>query len=69
MTIYDQWGILKFKRVMIGLVFAAAYLVGAFGGGLLLYDLSSNTHDASVEAAITGAFVFGPIAALVGFVI
>lgn len=54
---------------MIGLVFAAAYLVGAFGGGLLLYDLSSNTHDASVEAAITGAFVFGPIAALVGFVI
>ena len=42
------------------------YAVGAFGGGYLVFLLSSNTHDRSVEAAMTGAFIFGPLAALVG---
>jgi hypothetical protein len=42
------------------------YALGAFGGGLLVSVLSSNTHDRSVEAAMTGAFVLGPLAAVVG---
>ena len=42
------------------------YVAGAFGGGFLIGQLSSNTHDPSVEAAMTGAFVTGPIGALLG---
>jgi hypothetical protein len=39
-------------------------LVGLFGGMLLTEVFSSNTHDTSVEAAMTGTFVFGPLMAL-----
>ncbi len=46
----------------------AGYLVGAFGGGLLIDALSANTHDRSVEAAMTGAFVSGPLGAVVGLI-
>jgi hypothetical protein len=46
-----------------------AYLLGAVGGGTLVSLLSSNTHDRSMEAAMTGAFVLGPLAGLVGFVV
>ena len=57
------------RRVGIGVLWAVpAYLVGAFGGGFLISLLSSNTHDRSVEAAMTGAFVLGPLAGLIGFV-
>jgi len=31
--------------------------------------LSSNTHDKSMEAAMTGAFYTGPLAAVLGFVL
>ena len=41
------------------------YLVGLFGEMLLTEVFSSNTHDTSVEAAMTGAFVFGPLMALI----
>lgn len=41
------------------------YLVGLFGGMLLIETFSSNTHDKSVEAAMTGAFVFGPLMAVI----
>jgi hypothetical protein len=44
-----------------------AYLVGAVGGGLLLYGVSGNQHDRALEASMTGAFLFGPVAAIVGF--
>jgi hypothetical protein len=39
-----------------------------FGGGSLVSLLSSNTHDRSVEAAMTGAFVVGLLVGLVGCV-
>ncbi len=39
------------------------YLVGLFGGLLLIETVSSNTHDKSMEAAMTGAFIFGPLVA------
>ena len=57
------------RRLGIGLLCAVAgYLLGAFGGGFLVSVFSSNQHDRSVEAAMTGAFVIGPLAAIVGFV-
>ena len=57
------------KRLAVGLLCGVlGYLIGAVGGGLLVSLLSSNTHDRSVEAAMTGAFVFGPLLAIVGFV-
>jgi hypothetical protein len=58
------------RRVGFGVLWAIpAYLVGAFGGGFLVSLLSSNTHDRSVEAAMTGAFVFGPLTGLIGFIV
>ena len=46
----------------------AGYLIGAFGGGWLVTKLSSNAHDHSTEAAMTGAFVCGPALALIAFI-
>ena len=58
------------RRVLFGFLFAVpSYLLGAFGGGYAVSLLSSNQHDRSVEAAMTGAFVLGPLAAILGFVI
>ena len=58
------------RRFGFGCLWAIpAYLLGALGGGALVSLLSSNTHDRSVEAAMTGAFVLGPLAGLVGFVV
>lgn len=48
------------------------YIVGAVFGGLAIAGLSSNTHDLSIEAAMTGAFVTGPatgILAVLGYLI
>ena len=58
------------RRFGFGVLWAVpAYLVGAFGGGYLVSLLSSNTHDRSMEAAMTGAFVLGPLSAFAGFVV
>lgn len=58
------------RRFGVGVLWGIpAYLVGAFGGGYLVSVSSSNSHDGSVEAAMTGAFVLGPLAGLIGFVI
>jgi hypothetical protein len=58
------------KTLTLSLLAAvASYLVGAFGGGWLVSVLSTNQHDRGVEAAMTGAFIFGPLAAAAAFVI
>jgi hypothetical protein len=58
------------RRVLFGFLYAVpAYVAGAFGGGYAVSLLSSNQHDRSVEAAMTGAIVFGPLAAIIGFAI
>ena len=46
----------------------AGYLIGAFGGGWLVTKFSSNAHDRGTEAAMTGAFVYGPALALIAFI-
>ena len=44
----------------------AGYLVGAFGGGWLV-SMFSSASDRSTEAAMTGAFVYGPAVACAAF--
>ena len=54
----------KIIAAVVGL--AAGYAVGAGIGAGMIALLSSNTHDKSVEIAMTAAFVTGPLGALVG---
>jgi hypothetical protein len=57
------------KRFGIALLWAVGgYLAGAFGGGWLVTQFSSNMHDRSVEAAMSGAFFFGPVLAVAAFI-
>jgi hypothetical protein len=57
------------RRLGFGLLFALAGLVlTAIASYFLIMALSSNVHDRSVEAAMTSAFFFGPIGAVVGFI-
>lgn len=58
------------KIFLISLLIAvAAYLIAAVGGYFLITKLSSNTHDRSMEATMTAAFVLGPIAAIIAFIV
>jgi len=58
------------KRFGFGLLGAiAGYVVVGVLGYFLIGQLSSNTHDRSLEAAMTSAFVLGPLGAVVGFVL
>jgi hypothetical protein len=45
------------------------YIGGLFGGIVLVEAFSSNRHDRSMEAAMTGAFVIGPFMALVAVIV
>lgn len=53
-----------FLKAILGLVLGA--VIGAFAVGGLVQLLSSNTHDKSLEVAMTGAFVGGPLGAICG---
>jgi hypothetical protein len=57
------------RRIGVGVLWGfVGYLCGAFGGGWLVTQMSSNTHDLGMEAAMTGAFVFGPLVGLIAFI-
>ena len=57
------------KRFGIGVLCAfGGYLITAFAGYFLIDLFSSNVHDRSVEAAMTSAFVLGPLGAVIAFV-
>ncbi len=57
------------KRFGIGILgLVAGYLLFAFAGYFLVEALSSNVHDRSLEAAMTSAFVVGPLGAVLGFI-
>ena len=47
---------------------AVGYVLGAGLGVALINAFSSNTHDKSVEAAMTAAFVAGPAGAVLGLI-
>ena len=58
------------RRLVIGVLWAVpAYLVGASSGAYLISLTSANHHDRSIEASMTGAFVLGPLAAIIGFLL
>lgn len=44
------------------------YVVGLFGTMAAIELFSSNTHDKSMEAAMTGAFVSGPLIAVISMI-
>jgi len=57
------------RRFGFGLLFAlGGYAIAAVAGYFLIGALSSNTHDRSVEAAMTSAFVLGPLGGVIGFI-
>lgn len=45
------------------------YVVGLFGTMAAIKYFSSNTHDKSMEAAMTGAFVGGPLIAIISVIV
>jgi hypothetical protein len=57
----------RFLYALAGI--AGGYLAGVGIGAAAITLLSSNTHDGSVEMAMTAAFVTGPIGAVIGLVV
>jgi len=58
------------RRFGISLLCAVGgYLIAAFAGYWLIEWFSSNTHDRSLEAAMTSVFVCGPLGAVIGFIV
>jgi hypothetical protein len=53
----------RFAFCFLGTI--GGYVFGAVAGYSLV-SWSSNTHDRPIEAAMTGAFVAGPLGAVVG---
>lgn len=45
-----------------------SYIVGLFVTMAAIELISSNTHDKSMEAAMTGAFVGGPLIAIISVI-
>jgi len=57
------------KRLGIALFYAVCgYFAAAALGYFLIAAFSPNAHDRDLEAAMTGAFVTGPVGALASFV-
>ena len=54
------------RRLVFSLIGTiGGYVLGAVAGYALVSRASSNAHDRPVEAAMTGAFVTGPLGAVV----
>lgn len=54
------------RRLALALAYGiAGYVAGGVVGSLLVHALSGNTHDRALEAVMTGAFVVGPLVALI----
>lgn len=45
------------------------YVVGLFGTMTAVELVSSNQHDKSLESAMTGAFVGGPLVAVISMIV
>ena len=58
------------KRFGIALAYAVlGYVVLALLGYGLILKLTTNAHDPELEAAMTAAFVAGPLGAVIGFIV
>ena len=57
------------RKILFGLLWMVpSYCIGLFGSLWLLPMVTTNRHDPELEAAMAGAFVFGPLAACFGFI-
>ena len=57
-------------RVLRGLFWAVSgYVLGAVGGGFVVYAITTNRHDRSMEAGMTGVFFLGPVVAVIAFLV
>ncbi len=50
------------------LALVVGYGVGLFGGMWLVNTFSNNPRDRELEAAMTGAFVIGPLVAILALI-
>jgi hypothetical protein len=50
------------------LALVVGYGIGLFGGMWLVNTFSNNPRDRELEAAMTGAFVIGPVMAILALV-
>ena len=58
------------KRLGLSLIYGiGGYVIAALVSYFLIGQFSSNTHDRAVEAAMTSAFVFGPLGGVGAFVV
>ena len=57
----------RFFIALLGMLIG--YPLFAFGGYWVVDLFSPNNFDRSVEAAMTAAFAFGPLGAIVGIII
>jgi ABC-type branched-subunit amino acid transport system permease subunit len=56
------------KRFAMGMVYGVGgYVVAAVASYFAVLQFSSNVHDRSVEAAMTSAFFYGPVGAVLAF--
>ena len=55
-----------FGMALLAAIFG--YVVGLFGTMAAIELFSSNQHDKSMEAAMTGAFVGGPLIAVISVI-
>jgi hypothetical protein len=57
------------KIIVFGLLaLVVGYGIGLFGGMWLVNTFSNNPRDRELEAAMTGAFVIGPVMAILALV-
>ena len=58
------------QRILIGLLAAVpAYFLGAFGSPYMMIWLSPGGHVSSVGGPVSAMFLYGPLAAILGFVV
>ena len=56
----------KFARILLATV--AGYAGGVVAGMVLVWLLTSNSHDKSAEMVMTSVFFTGPVGAVIGLV-
>ena len=56
----------RLVHAIVGLF--AGYAIGVAAGALLVQLFSANTHDKSLEMAMTALLIAGPICAVLGFI-
>jgi hypothetical protein len=68
-TLLRNWSSVM-KTFGLGVLAAlGGYIIGMLSGMFLIEAFSSNRHDRSMETAMTGAFVMGPMMAVIAVIV